>query len=183
MNKKPVSVNIDNNFYKKGLVSLLNELPWIELVPPDHPTVEVVFTDQPRHRSKRAAVVFVADCSNQIDPTWLNLYMGAICASEISQSNLVTCMSQVTHQIKYFSPLAQQQQLKLQLRRSIGDQYMEVLRVLLSNPAVTLDEQAAMLNISRATLSSRFQELYSIFQSKNKTELVVKVYQAGLATC
>ena len=46
MNKKPVSVNIDNNFYKKGLVSLLNEIPWIELVPPDHPTVEVVYTDK-----------------------------------------------------------------------------------------------------------------------------------------
>lgn len=183
MNKKRISVNIDNDFYKKGLVSLLKDIPWIDIVPPDYPTVEIVFTDQPRYRSKRVAVVFVADCSNQIDPAWLSQYMGAICASEISQSNLVTCMSQVTHQIKYFSPLVQQQQLKLQLRRSIGDQYMEVVRILLSNPANTIDEHAAMLNISRATLSARFQELYSIFQSRNKTELIVKVYQAGLATC
>jgi len=180
MRRKAIAVNIDNDFYRKGLISLLSELPWIELVPLDHPEIDVLFTNQP-NRSTCAATIFVADCSNQIDPAWLSPNKGAICASEISQSNLVTCMSQLSHQTRYLSPLIQQQQLKHQLRRSIGDPCMQVLQVLLANPAANIDEQARMLNISRSTLSSRFHQLYDIFHSRNKTELIVKVFQAGLA--
>jgi len=182
MRKQQISVNIQNSFYKKGLVSLLRELPWVELVSPDHSPLHLVFTDLPQGRNKGVPFVLVTDCTKKINPLWIEQHMGILCTSEITPIILSACISQVGNQLQYFSPLVQQHRLKLQFRRSIGEPCMRVLHVLLSHPSATLDEQAKMLHISKSTLSSRMHELYDIFHSQTKTELVVKVFQAGLAS-
>ncbi len=181
MGKKKVSVDIQNSVYKKGLMSLLRELPWVELVSPYHPDIDVVFTDRPQSRSGGVAFVLVTDCSNKINQSWVEQHMGILCTSDITSIILSTCLTQISNRIKYFSPLVQQYQLKLQFRRSIGEQSMKVLHILLSNPSATFNEQAQMLNISKSTLSARMQELHGIFHSQSRTELVVKVFQSGLA--
>ncbi|MEM9775032.1 MAG: hypothetical protein AAF902_10655 [Chloroflexota bacterium] len=174
-----VSVQMTSAFYQHGLTSLLSQIPWLTLKN-SIVGANIVFTDNSLLEADGQKVL-VTDCCEKLTNNLLDQFNGILCTIEITRENLSECLTRLKQNAKYYSPLVQKFQLQLQFKRSIGEPHLRVVEMILAYPSRTVEQNARSLCISKTTFSSRVQDLHAIFNSSSKAELVIKVYQAGIA--
>lgn len=178
-NTTTICVQISSTFYQHGLTSLLHQIPWIHLQE-SRVGAKIVFTDDGLLQFEGQAVL-ITDYCEKLNASLLDQFQGILCTSEITRENLLDCLCRLQQKGTYFSPLVQKFQLQLQFKRSIGEQHLRVVEMILAHPSHTVEQHARQLCISKSTFSNRVHDLHAIFNSSSKAELVIKVFQAGIA--